>query len=289
MIPQLILLLLSLSSVGGSPLIITWGPNTHVVMTKKALAKADPNSIIVQRINQYPDAFYCGLLFPDIAVLYYYTKFEDYQATHSWLFYKRLLAEASNDEERVFAYGVACHLIQDCVAHNYYIPKKIRETKGSNYYTHPLVEAAVEKHYFDPTTSGALESVDKFLPLANKVLGRDVSQIAYLFRDIVRAGAFYEDAYAPPEIPFWNLYEKGANYAANLYGVDDHYEYIEKAIELTVKFLNQGETPPLDPTGIRELMSATSFSNTFRFFLTFFLAIIGGVMVILIKKRREVF
>jgi len=286
-IEALILLTLSLSTFGGSTLIIGWGPNSHVVMTKIALQRADPNSIIVQRINRYPDAFFCGLLFPDIAVLYYYTKFEEYQATHSWLFYKRLLEEAKNDEERVFAYGVACHLIQDCVAHNYYVPKKIRETKGSNYYTHPLVEAAVEKYYFDPTTSGALEVVDKFLPLANKVLGRDVSQVTYLFRDIVRAGGFYKDAYAPPTIPFWNLYEKAAGYMANLYGVDDHEEYIEMAIELTVRFLNRGETPALDPTGIRELMAATNFSNTFRFFLTFFMALGAGVAVILTRKGRE--
>jgi len=260
-----------------------WGPNTHVCMTKVALQRANQESLIMQLVNSEMDAFMCGLAFPDISVLYYYTKFEDYRATHNWLFYSRLKEEATTNRERVFAYGVAVHLIQDSTAHNSYVPMKVRQTLGSNFYTHPMVEGAVEKLYFDMTTSGVLENADEFLPLANKVLGRDVSGITHTFRDILRAGAFYSDAYKPPDIPFWNLYEWGASVAHGLYGVGDNSEYIEKAIQLTVKFLNSGELPVTDPTGIDQLKAATSSSNTIRFAITFVLALI----VLFLTTRTE--
>ena len=275
--------LLFLAGAGNVEPSLAWGPNTHVVITKQALNLAGNSSLIVQQIQAHPDAFWCGLLFPDISVLYYYTKFESYQATHNWLFYRRLLEEASTVEERVFAYGVAVHLIQDSVAHNIYVPMKIRQTLGSNFYTHPLIEAAVENRYFDVTTSGALEQVDRFLPLANKVLGRDVADMAYTFRQIIRAGAFYSEAYKPPDVPFWDLYGQAAGFIAGLYGVEDHGDYLKTAIELTVRFLQRGETPVLDPTGVEELTRATNTSNTYRFLFTVTVAII----VLAIFKWRK--
>jgi len=264
-----------------------WGPNTHVTMTKQALFRTTNSSLIIQQINQYPDAFYCGLLFPDISVLYYYTQFESYQATHSWLFYRRLLEEASMVEEKVFAYAVAVHLIQDSVAHNEWVPIKIRQTLGSNFYTHPLAEASVENLYFDLTTSGALEYVERFLPLANKVLGRDVTSMAYTFRDILRAGAFYSEAYAPPDVPFWNLYEFGARFAAGLYGVGDHEDYWEKAVQLTVLFFERGETPAEDPTGITRLTEATNASNIYRFIFTFTTSLLVVAFFSRVKRRKK--
>jgi len=280
-----ILALILLSELSVYPA-YAWGPNTHITMTKQALFRAVNTSLIIQQINSYPDAFYCGLLFPDISVLYYYTEFESYQATHSWLFYRRLLEEATTVEEKVFAYGVAIHLIQDSVAHNEWVPMKIRQTFGSNFYTHPLVEAGVENLYFDLTTSGALEYVDRFLPLANKVLGRDVTSIAYTFRDILRAGAFYSEAYAPPDVPFWNLYEAGAKVASGIYGVGDHKDYLEKAVELTINFLERGETPASDPTGVTKLTEATNNSNLYRFIFTFSTALTMATALSYLKRRK---
>ena len=262
-----------------------WGPNTHVVITKRALNRADADGIVVALIKAHPDAFYCGLLFPDIAVLYYYTQFESYKSTHNWLFYRRLIEEAKTDEERVFAYGVAVHLIQDSVAHNSYIPYKIKQTLGSNLYTHPLVEASVEAKHIDLTTSGSLEVVDKFLPLAQKVLGRDVSEMTFLFRDIIRAGTFYDDAYAPPDIPLWDLYGSASAVAQRLYGVDDVEPYLDEAVSLTVEFMDRGETPLLDPTGIDALKAAGSHSRLSQFSFVFVISLL--IFTFHYRRRRS--
>lgn len=260
-----------------------WGPNTHIIITKKSL-EAAKDSIIKSQIEQYPEAFYAGVVFPDVSVLYYYTQFESYKSTHNWLFYRRLLEEAGTVEEKAFAYGVACHLIQDTVAHNNYVPIKIQGTLGSNLYTHPLVEASVEARYFDLTTSGSLEPVERFLPLAQRALGRDVSGMTYMFRGILRAGSFYEDAYAVPNVPLWDLYSAGAGIAQGLYGTQDAEAHLTQAEALTVKFFEAGETPLRDPTGIDALTGAGRTSDAVRFSLTFGVALVVGF--ILVRRRR---
>jgi hypothetical protein len=260
-----------------------WGPNTHIVLSKRAIEEAE-DSIIKSQIQAYPEAYMCGVVFPDIAVLYYYTQFESYRSTHNWLFYHRLLEEATTTEEKVFAYGVATHLIQDTIAHNEYTPLKIRQTLGSNLYTHPLVEASVEAGNFDLTTSGSLENMEKFLPLVNRVLGRDVSDMSSLFRTILRAGGFYQEAYATPNAPFWDIYGLAAKFAQNLYGTQDAAPYLTEATDLTVSFIESGATPLRDPTGITELGGAGFFSDGFRFIVTFIVALLA---IALISRRMK--
>jgi len=151
-----------------------WGPNTHLWIVKRALEDAS-DSPIKRIIMENLDAFYCGLMAPDMAVIYYYTNFESYKSTHSWSFYHELSKLARTDDEKAFVYGVACHLIQDAYTHNYFIPRKIMETQIQNAFIHPIVEGVVETKYLTPETMGAMTYIDKYLWMVNEATGRDWS------------------------------------------------------------------------------------------------------------------
>lgn len=122
-----------------------WGPYTHDYINEQVLSDSRlSGSSIAQLINNNRQCYNSGFVATDISVIYYYTEGEKYEATHSWRFQKAMMTSASNDCERAFAYGIAAHLIQDSVAHNTFIPDKIRETMIPNAIIHPIEEAKIE-------------------------------------------------------------------------------------------------------------------------------------------------
>jgi hypothetical protein len=140
-----ILALAFLVTVILSSSVYAWGPNTHMYINEKVLEAPElENSPIVAIIKQNEACFSAGFQATDISIIYYYTEGKKYEATHSWRFQKAMLASATNDCERAFAYGIAAHLIQDSVAHNTFVPDKIRQTLIQNNIIHPVEEGKIE-------------------------------------------------------------------------------------------------------------------------------------------------
>lgn len=126
--------------------VAAWGPNTHVMiyeeMKKEFEFQSSPFKDTITNNEQY---FLAGALVPDITVIYYYTKGGEYPATHNWAFVDCFTKKVSNQRELAFAYGMALgHLIPDSIAHNQYVPDKIRNMYIPNLPLHPLVEAQFE-------------------------------------------------------------------------------------------------------------------------------------------------
>jgi len=255
----LLLCLMALPMVAQSA--SAWGPNTHVWLVNEALTQAGGTSI-TDVINRNIDAYYAGLMFPDVSVFYYYTDWESYQSTHSWSFYQKLLQAASTEDELAFAYGVGTHMVQDSISHNYFVPRKIRESGIMNAVIHPPVEAVVDSHLQMPQTPGTMAAIDSYLPLTEEVLGRDFTTEAHLLRDILAGGSFYNSAFAPPEEGWaYKFYRAAFAAIAALNPEDDSGPERNLAIQYTVSFCKTGATPPLDPTGSPSLASADAASQ----------------------------
>ena len=264
---------------------VAWGPNTHVWVVKRALEDAS-DSPIKRIIMENLDAFYCGLMAPDMAVIYYYTNFESYKSTHSWSFYHELSKLARTDDEKAFVYGVACHLIQDAYTHNYFIPRKIMETQIQNAFIHPVVEGVVETKYLTPETMGAMTYIDKYLWMVNEATGRDWSYEAAALKTAIAGGKFYSQAYTVPESdPLWNFYKGLASFIGGIVDVSDSEPDLEMAYQKTIEFIENGVTPPLDPSGSSALAEADAKLGTTTLLLRLgFTAIVGFVIYKFILK-----
>jgi len=270
--------------------VYAWGPNTHMWITLKALEDAG-DSPIKRIVKANLDAFYCGLVAPDIAVIYYYTNFESYKSTHSWSFLREISKLARTDAEKAFVHGVACHLIQDAYAHNYFVPRKVLETQLQNAFIHPLVEAGVETHHLAPEAMGSMTYIDEYLWMINEATGRDWSYEANFLKVAVAGGRFYDKAYTVPESdPLWNLYKGLAAFVGGLVDVRDSESDLQLAIQKTVEYLENGVTPPLDPSGSSKLAEVDAQLTTTTWIIRgVFTASAGLVLYRFVyrKKRRK--
>ncbi len=118
-----------------------WGPHTHNFIADKVKENKNEINISVcfdDSVNE--QAFRAGLLLPDIAILDYIRKNENYLKTHSWDFQKEIMNNAESQDEKCLAYGIAVHLISDSVSHGKFIPSKIKETGFPSWMVHPLME-----------------------------------------------------------------------------------------------------------------------------------------------------
>jgi hypothetical protein len=280
--------------------VYAWGPCTHIYYTRKALqqAKGFP---IADLVETYWDWFLTGLMYPDVTVIYYYTEWISYSATHAWHFQTKLWEDAvakGSEKAMAFAIGVGVHLIQDCIAHNYYIPLKIRSTMIQNNIIHPLTEGFVETKLISDPEMGYLietEATRSFLhynsPIddsdaflkpdgtymtaiewTNKMLGEgwDFSQEATTFNTILSQGAFYSKGFAIPRESggWWAIYGAISDIISKFVSVEDANPYIQQSIDATVRYfkasLDYGGKPQqfigeFDPTGYYALKSADGF------------------------------
>jgi hypothetical protein len=274
----LLLLLLALT-VPQAKKAESWGPNMHMWITLRALEEAG-DSPITRVVKANLDAFFAGLMAPDMAVIYYYTNFETYKSTHSWSFLRELSKLAKTDEERAFVHGVALHLIQDAYAHNYFIPRKILQTQLQNAFIHPVVEGAVETRYLTPETMGSMTYIDRYLWMVNEATGRDWTYEAAVLKAAVAGGKFYAQAYTVPESdPLWNFYRGLAGFIGGLVDVSDAEADLEMAYQKTVEYLMYGTTPPLDPSGSSALAEADARLGTTTLLLRLGFSAIAGIII----------
>lgn len=249
-------LLVAVALAACVPHVRAWGPNTHMYWTLRALDEAG-DTAITRVIRENIDAFYCGLMTPDVSVIYYYTNFESYKSTHSWSFLKELSKQAKTDAERAFVHGVAVHMIQDAVAHNYYIPRKIRQTHVMNDIIHPVTEGIVETKYLTPQTMGSMMFIEDYIGMVNTATGRDWTGEALFLKTAIAGGAFYQKAFSVPEGDWlWEFYNWLAGGIQKWVDVSDSDVYLEQAKQQTVAYLRHGVTPPLDPSGSSALSDA---------------------------------
>ena len=273
------------SAIATVPSANAWGPNTHVYLLKDILTVLPTTNEAYKFWQIHPDAMLCGLMFPDVTVIYYYLDFKQYQSTHSWNWLERLWATAGTDRERAFVWGVAFHLVQDSISHNEYIPKKIRETNVLNGIIHPLVEASVEASYVMFETASAMEAVDEFLPFVQRTLGKDMTREAHLFRDIIRSGSFYEEGYAPPKDDLkWQIYRGLLNFAQARIDSSDHLPYLTRAREFSVAYAQLRLPTLYDPSGAVSLGQADS-ELTFSSVLIYL--VLGTVIIVVIWRFRR--
>jgi len=282
---KLLLVILIMSTL--IPSVNAWGPNTHVWVAKNSLL-LHPDSEAYQLYQEHPDALLCGLLYPDITIIYYYVSFKCYQSTHSWSFAERLWATATTDRQRAFAYGVTFHLIQDAISHNEYIPKKIAETRMQNGLVHPLIEASVESDYVMFETRTSFDSVDEFLPFANAALDKDMTKEAHLFRNIIQGEEFYKSGYATPQDSFkWKVYKAFLGLAKLTFDTEDHVPYLERAQSASEDYIVSRRTISYDPSGYSALTKANSaLTGTSVFMYVGF----GGAIIFMFwwwKKRSQ--
>jgi len=271
-----------------------WGPITHIYYTELALKQCG-ESYIVQIIRNNKEWFYCGLMYPDVTVIYYYTQWVAYSSTHAWEFQRRLWQrayDAGSERAMAFALGVGVHLLQDCITHNYWIPQRIRTTFVQNNIIHPLSEGFVETRLAGSGTLGALArtlSINAFskwnekfddgtvlsdytpVELCEETLGYlGFEDEAATFNTILQGGEFYTKGYAIPEAGgLWTMYRWISDILKSLpfiTATPDADPYINKTIEVTVEWFMNG--PPdnpqaivgeYDPTGEEALKSADAF------------------------------
>jgi len=260
--------------------IYAWGPYSHLAITFNALErmKGEPTSAYAIIMNNL-DAFLCGLMFSDVSVVDYYTKFENYRATHNWAFVLKLKELAKTDDELAFVYGVAIHLVQDSIAHNLYIPEKIRSTLTRNDIIHPLVEGRIESEFvieeYRVLLGRAFGSMPKYLPLVERALKRDFSKEWEFLKGAILGGKFYEDIYTVPKTPIlFYLYEFAGNIIISLVGIGDCKPFLERSEIETMKYLRTEVHLPLDPTGIMSLQRADNEIFLMQLVFSIFIALL---------------
>jgi len=270
----LTLLIITISFNASQPKAKAWGPITHMYYTEIALQKAG-STWITDIINNNKDWFYCGLVYPDVTVIYYYTKWESYSATHAFSFQAELWQQAQEAQcppAQAFALGVAVHLLQDCITHNHWIPYKIKTTFVQNNIIHPLSEGLLETklagsgelgdrartlaqnafnvwnvpldgydYFYDEEKGGYLTVVE----WADKVLGRTAENSfkdeAATFAQILGENAFYSKGYTIPSSGgYWPIFRAISDFLKNFVSTEDADPYINMTINATVEFFIHG-------------------------------------------------
>jgi hypothetical protein len=270
-----ILLLLLMSSVKTEKA-YCWGPITHIYICETALKQikdSGQTSTLVQIIEENYEWFKCGLMYPDVTVLYYYTNWTNYQFTHSWYRQNQAWQVASAKGSRramAFALGWGAHLIQDSVVHNVYIPAKIKGTLIQNNIIHPLTEGIVETKVINPNfynypqaEEATLTAFNKWnvpfndgtelsnlspVQFAEQVTGAppEFEKTASQFYNILSGGgfgtmSFKGYAFQQQKGWLWDIYHGVSKVFAYLMRNEDPSVYINQAIEVTKTWLLTGD------------------------------------------------
>lgn len=314
------LLLLMLLMFCRTSNVYAWGPITHVYYTERALQEAG-STALTDIINRNKKWFYCGMMYPDVTVIYYYTEWKAYSATHAWEFQRRLWQDAitrQSEQGMAFALGVGVHLIQDSVTHNFWVPTKIRNTFIQNNIIHPLSEGFLEAKLAseDPLAEAVASTAfmawnvpfDDTNAWFDAEKGRNLTPAEWcetilgspefldecsLFNDILYGGEFYQKGFAIPESGgWWSFYKGFSNVVKNFVSVKDADPYIEQSIRVTVDWFRsgKGDSPQAfigqsDPTGYASLKSADAYVVNYTVLMVF--AVLVIIVVYYYRKYRK--
>jgi hypothetical protein len=256
---QLILLsliMLSIFAVSNSKITNAYGPNTHVSWALDVVNETQDDTLIKELVRNNEDAYLCGLLYPDSAVIYYYSSFQTYKGLHDWNTADALFKAATNDRQRAFAIGWATHCAMDMVSHNYYIPDKIKATKLINPIIHPLYELITDTHYINVKASHAMEIHPEFDAWVAGVVGRDFSKEAELLNQAVGGGNFYQQSYTLPQQGWlYKTYSLLSQVVKPFVSESMYHPYMDRTKE-EVRNIFRDNYASLDPSGEKALSDA---------------------------------
>jgi hypothetical protein len=269
------------------PIASAFGPNLHYTITREGV-KDDTSydTPLKQLCSQYWDACRAGMEAPDVAVIYYYTSYKSYKATHDWNWQEKLMELANTPEEEAFAIGVGIHLVEDSVSHNFFVPSKIRKYKLNDFIIHPVVELRIDPKFYDPIASHSLDKIEDFLPLMKEASGgKDWTEEAKLLRAAIAGESFYDTAYTIPEEQslYFKFYAWLNKVLAPHINIDDDVEDIkQQALDELENYL-KGSRTVLDPAGTKTLRDADRSADFWKYFVTTILMVVAYIIT---KKNR---
>lgn len=126
---------------------LAWGLYTHVYFAQQlvwAIPLAD--SRFRRAVWAFPAWVMAGACLPDLSLTGQHAGTHDFKQTHQWETARRLLEQASCDEERAIALGFASHLLVDIIAHNHFVPAHEKLWVNVPMLTHASSEWAMDAH-----------------------------------------------------------------------------------------------------------------------------------------------
>jgi hypothetical protein len=137
---------------------LAWGLYTHVYFAQQlvwAIPLADTR--FRRAVGAFPAWVMAGACLPDLSLTGQHAGTHDFRQTHQWDTARRLLEQASSDEERAIALGFASHLLVDIIAHNHFVPAHEKLWLNVPVLTHAssewAMDAHVKDHVFNPPAS----------------------------------------------------------------------------------------------------------------------------------------
>jgi len=129
---------------------LAWGLYTHVYFAQQlvwAIPLADTR--FRRAVCAFPVWVIAGACLPDLSLTGPHVGTQDFKQTHQWDTARRLLEQASCDEERAIALGFASHLLVDIIAHNHFVPAHEKLWLNIPVLTHASSEWAMDAHLKD--------------------------------------------------------------------------------------------------------------------------------------------
>jgi hypothetical protein len=148
---------------------------THKLMHELG-TQNQSNTEIYRICNKYQTECYVGNVLTDVSVVWYWTKFDNYDVTHSPNFARALLENAKNEQEIACAGGNMVHQAEDIVSHNNMVPYSITHSGLSNMVIHVFAEQKVdnwvEKNYPEvgDIALNQLADFEKCVPLFKRTM-----------------------------------------------------------------------------------------------------------------------
>ena len=282
-----------------------WGPATHSYISNELLDNPEGNAVLMAcaQNQECREAFLAGSEIPDITVVYYFEKGgEKYRATHNWNFQQNIMAQATNEREVAFAWGVAQHLISDTIAHQDVVPNAIASHGIPNWLLHPLLEQKYDSyiketkpelveqsaHMFDAIIYGQygnryVQMVENAIPAGTINVQEHVIKLAAAF------GSFYNPeggAYKPENVGIFGVYPFVTGIAdwmspvTSISGVDQINTALDKTLQQNRNIYNNwGARHALIPHGFDDLHNAEIEGGAWFFSVMFTIFIIAIFVV----------
>jgi hypothetical protein len=126
---------------------LAWGLYTHVYFAQQlvwAIPLADTR--FRRAVCAFPGWVMAGACLPDLAITGHHAGTLEFKLTHEWDTARKLLEQASCDEERAIALGFSSHLLADIIAHNHFVPAHEQLWMNLPLLTHVSSEWAMDAH-----------------------------------------------------------------------------------------------------------------------------------------------
>ena len=273
------------------------GGITHKVLNDQELANC--NTPICTFIKNHYAKFLAGVGWPDVTVPYYYTRFDNYQSTHTWLLYKNCLATAPDDDTKAICYGIGAHLAVDSAYHNYLIPEIIkRNMLCFDWICHPIEEVIVENDYIDLRgDEGAFMSAmdDDDIAFLNRLSGKTLNNEVALLKDVYGKATFYTGGYGSDSGDSnwkYEVYKFGVTMISNpifrVFFLDMNSGDVNTANEIARNNLQEvfnGRTPPAaNPTGAESIKAVDGWLGSPQLKASVLMAVFLFTIIALLLK-----